>query len=273
MDMSSENRPLYSRVSRMMPGSAPGIFCYKPSHKHNCHSERSEESLTISGFLDAALEKQSEILLPRLRDQDDKFGRFMRWLIAKDLTPRMACAIPSLPFIRKRIALPYRRWRTDPNSPSPSQSYLEKIQDRSQRPFEVLAELLVFDLERSLGDAGEKRTPDFFLLFRFDQSSARSAPDRITGSALSDFPSCTFQSPVWAARAFEIAWRNLSRRVIWRNRKRGKAALSIFKSDSSGPPNSPVCRSRTRKSFKYHPISLKPKTSLEVADFATIPRT
>src|SRR5205085_6988642 len=34
---------------------------HQASHKHNCHSERSEEPLTISGFLNTALEKESEI--------------------------------------------------------------------------------------------------------------------------------------------------------------------------------------------------------------------
>src|SRR5205814_6352235 len=37
-------------------------------------------SLTISGFLSAALQKQSEILR---FTQDDKFCRFMRWLVVQ----------------------------------------------------------------------------------------------------------------------------------------------------------------------------------------------
>src|SRR5437763_6225537 len=78
--------PLHETQTRPLADSVG----YKPSHKHNCHSERSEAvtqpaerarpgfpSVTISGLLGAALAEQSEILR---FTQDNKFCRFMRWL-------------------------------------------------------------------------------------------------------------------------------------------------------------------------------------------------
>ena len=91
-----------------------------------------------------------------------------------DLLPRLARAIPLLPLLRERIALPDRRGRLD--CCRTRERNLEEIQNRAERCFIILTKRLVLDTEGFETDAGKESGPDALLLFEFFETVSDQRP-------------------------------------------------------------------------------------------------